>query len=120
MVRFLKSALIVLIIVSALAAGLWFLGLHIVEQRDAAALEDIKKLKHALQMHHAKTGTYPSRIDDIAKPLKIGAEKIMLVVPRPRILYFTEPDGYRLQYYHWPFGPFLGYDSRTDDWYCEE
>ena len=101
-------------------AGLWYLGLRIVDQRDSAALEDIKRIKQALQTEHSRTGTYPERIDKIVSTLKIGSSKIMLVIPRPHIRYLTEPGGYRLQYYHWPTGPFLGYDSRTDDWYCEE
>lgn len=118
--RFWKKALIGLAVAACILAGLWYAGLRIVDQRDEAALEDIKRIKQALQAEHARTGTYPQRINDILSSFNTGSDNIMFVIPRPEIRYFAMPNGYRLQYYHWPMGPFLGYDSRTDDWYCEE
>ena len=109
-----------MVIFAVLPVGLWFLSLHVANRLDESARQDIVTLQKALAKHHARTGIYPDRIDNISASLKIETEKIMLVVPKPQICYLTQPNGYRLQYYHWPLGPFLGYDSRTNDWYCEE
>lgn len=99
-------------------AGYWSL-LFYKEAHDEAAIREINKIIPILDAYRQQKGTYPGRLERVPEIQTID-ENEFLLFSAPDLWYAADADGYRIYFYHWPLGPFSGYDSKSRDWYAEE
>ncbi len=77
--------------------------------RDRAALQTIAAAIPLIDSYLEQHGTFPISLSSIT----LLQTSVFGVFPPPDLEYTADATHYRLQYYHYPFGPFHGYDSAS-------
>lgn len=113
-----KYLVVPALLIVLLFAGYGSLWLY-KSEHDETAAHAIRSLIPLLEGYHLRTGSYPERIDLLPSSDR-PRKRILKVFSPPELHYDTVEDGFRIRFHQFPLGPFEGYDSRSQEWFCEE
>lgn len=88
-------------------------------KRNALAEVTVKGVVTELADYKNKNGEYPATFE-VLPVARAGKQKVLFLFPPSDIHYKKTNDSYRIFYHIYPFGPFHGYDSKSNEWYYEE